>query len=120
MTVLSFGEKFMEKNPKSAEGIVTAIMKATRDLVKVGEYTDEFITIFLKYYKIDREKLVKIDLYDFDPDLQLRIQEKTLREMERVFAKNAQLTYQPPLSIEKIIETSYATKALQKLGPFKR
>lgn len=120
VTVLSFGEKFMEKNPKSAEGIVTAIMKATRDLVKVGEYTDEFITIFLKYYKIDREKLVKIDLYDFDPDLQLRIQEKTLREMERVFAKNAQLTYQPPLSIEKIIETSYATKALQKLGPFKR
>ncbi|RPJ08122.1 MAG: hypothetical protein EHM36_05870 [Deltaproteobacteria bacterium] len=118
VTVLSFGEKFMEKTPKLAEGMVAAIMKATRDLVRVGQYNDEFINIFLKYYKIDRDKLVKIDLYDFDPDL--RIQEKTLREMERVFARNEQLTYQPPLPIEKIVETSFAAKALQRLGPFKR
>lgn len=118
VTVLSFGEKFMEKNPKSAEGMVTAIMKATRDLVRVGRYTDDFIAIFLKYYKVDREKLVKIDLYDFDPDL--KIQEKTLREMERVFAKNGLLDYQPPLPIDKLVETSFSTKALQKLGPFRR
>jgi NitT/TauT family transport system substrate-binding protein len=118
VTVLSFGEKFMEKNPKSAEGMVTAIMKATRDLVRVGRYTDEFIAIFLKYYKVDRGKLVKIDLYDFDPDL--KIQEKTLREMERVFARNGLLDYQPPLPIDKLVETSFSTKALQKLGPFRR
>jgi NitT/TauT family transport system substrate-binding protein len=118
VTVLSFGEKFMVKSPLLAEKMVMAIMKATRDLVRVGEYTDEFINIFLKYYKIDRDKLVKIDLYDFDPDL--KIQEKTLREMERVFAKNGQLNYQPPLSIDKLVETSFATGALQKMGPFKR
>ncbi len=118
VTVLSFGEQFMAKSPLWAERMVVAIMKATRDLVRVGEYTDEFINIFLKYYKIDRDKLVKIDLYDFDPDL--KIQEKTLREMERVFAKNGQLNYQPPLSIDKLVETSFATKALQKMGPFKR
>jgi ABC-type nitrate/sulfonate/bicarbonate transport system substrate-binding protein len=118
VTVLSFGEKFMEKTPKLAEGLVTAIMKATRDLVRVGKYTDEFITIFLKYYRVDRDKLVKIDLYDFDPDL--RIQEKTLREMERVFGKNEQLNYQSPLPIERIIETSFVAKALQRLGPFKQ
>ena len=118
VTVLSYGEKFMEKSPKLAEAMTVAIMKATRDLVRVGKYTDEFIAIFLKYYKINRDKLVKIDLYDFDPDL--NIQEKTLREMERVFAKNDQLSYQPPLPIEKIIETSFAAKALQKLGPFSR
>jgi NitT/TauT family transport system substrate-binding protein len=115
---LSFGEKFMEKSPRLAEGVVMAIMKATRDLVRVGEYTDEFINIFLKYYKVDREKLVKIDLYDFDPDL--KIQEKTLREMERVFAKNGHLNYQPPVSIEKLIEPSLGVKALQRMGPFKR
>jgi NitT/TauT family transport system substrate-binding protein len=118
VTVLSFGEKFMEKNPKLAEGVVMAVMKATRDLVRVGEYTDEFINIFLKYYKIDRDKLVKIDLYDFDPDL--KIQEKTLREMERVYAKNGHLSYQPPLPIDKLVETSFATKALQRVGPFRR
>lgn len=118
VTVLSFGEQFMAKSPLWAERMVVAIMKATRDLVRVGEYTDEFINIFLKYYKIDRDKLVKIDLYDFDPDL--KIQEKTLREMERVFAKNGQLNYQPPLSIDKLVETPFATKALQKMGPFKR
>jgi len=118
VTVLSFGEKFMEKSPKLAEAMTVAIMKATRDLVRVGKYTYEFIGIFLKYYKINRDKLVKIDLYDFDPDL--KIQEKTLREMERIFAKNDQLSYQPPLPIERIIETSFAAKALQKLGPFSR
>lgn len=118
VTVLSFGEKFMERSPKLAEGLVAAIMKATRDLVRVGKYTDEFITIFLKYYRVDRDKLVKIDLYDFDPDL--RIQEKTLREMERVFGKNEQLNYQSPLPIERIIETSFVAKALQRLGPFKQ
>ena len=117
VTVLSLGEKFMEKTPKLAEGLVTAIMKATRDLVRVGKYTDEFVTIFLKYYKVDRDKLLRIDLYDFDPEL--RIQEKTLREMERVFAKNEQLSYQPPIPIERIIETSFVAKALQRLGPFK-
>ena len=118
VTVLSFGEKFMERSPKLAEAMVVAIMKATRDIVRVGKYTDELVAIFLKYYKIDREKLVKIDPYDFDPDL--KIQEKTLREMERVFAKNEQLSYQPPLPIEKIAESSFAAKALQKLGPFSR
>jgi NitT/TauT family transport system substrate-binding protein len=117
VTVLSFGEKFMAKSPILAERMVVAIMKATRDLVRVGEYTDEFINIFLKYYKIDRDKLVKIDLYDFDPDL--KIQEKTLREMERVYAKNGHLSYQPPLPIDKLVETSFATKALQRLGPFR-
>jgi len=117
VTVLSFGEQFMVKSPILAERIVAAIMKATRDLVRVGEYTDEFINIFLKYYKIDRDKLVKIDLYDFDPDL--KIQEKTLREMERVYAKNGHLSYQPPLPIDKLVETSFATKALQRLGPFR-
>lgn len=118
VTVLSFGEQFMVKSPILAERIVAAIMKATRDLVRVGEYTDEFINIFLKYYKIDRDKLVKIDLYDFDPDL--KIQEKTLREMERVYAKNGHLSYQPPLPIDKLVETSFATKALQRMGPFRR
>ena len=118
VTVLSFGEQFMAKSPILAERMVAAIMKATRDLVRVGEYTDEFINIFLKYYKIDRDKLVKIDLYDFDPDL--KIQEKTLREMERVYAKNGQLSYQPPLPIDKLVETSFATKALQRMGPFRR
>jgi len=118
VTVLSFGEKFMAKSPILAEKLVAAIMKATRDLVRVGEYTDEFITIFLKYYKIDRDKLVKIDLYDFDPDL--KIQEKTLKEMERVFAKNGHLSYQPPLPIDKLVETSFATKALQGTGSFRR
>jgi NitT/TauT family transport system substrate-binding protein len=117
VTVLSFGEQFMVKSPILAERMVAAIMKATRDLVRVGEYTDEFINIFLKYYKIDRDKLVKIDLYDFDPDL--KIQEKTLREMERVYAKNGQLNYQPPVAIEKLVEPSFATKALQRLGPFR-
>ena len=117
VTVLSFGEKFMGKSPILAERMVAAIMKATRDLVRVGEYTDEFINIFLKYYKIDRDKLVKIDLYDFDPDL--KIQEKTLREMERVFAKNGHLSYQPPLPIDKLVETSFATKAIQRMGPFR-
>jgi NitT/TauT family transport system substrate-binding protein len=118
VTVLSFGEQFMAKSPLWAERMVVAVMKATRDLVRVGEYTDEFINIFLKYYKIDRDKLVKIDLYDFDPDL--KIQEKTLREMERVYAKNGQLNYQPPLSIDRLAETSFAAKALQKMGPFKK
>jgi NitT/TauT family transport system substrate-binding protein len=117
VTVLSFGEKFMAKSPLLAERMVVAIMKASRDLVRVGEYTDEFINIFLKYYKIDRDKLVKIDLYDFDPDL--KIQEKTLREMERVYAKNGHLSYQPPLPIDRLVETSFATKALQRMGPFK-
>jgi ABC-type nitrate/sulfonate/bicarbonate transport system substrate-binding protein len=115
---LTLGEKFMEKSPRLAEGVVMAIMKATRNLVRVGEYTDEFISIFLKYYKIDREKLVKIDLYDFDPDL--RIQEKTLREMERVFAKNGHLNYQPPVAIEKLTEPAFGAKALQKMGPFRK
>ena len=118
VTGLTLGEKFMEKSPRLAEGVVMAIMKATRNLVRVGEYTDEFISIFLKYYKIDREKLVKIDLYDFDPDL--RIQEKTLREMERVFAKNGHLNYQPPVAIEKLTEHAFGAKALQKMGPFRK
>jgi bifunctional pyridoxal-dependent enzyme with beta-cystathionase and maltose regulon repressor activities len=73
---------------KSILSLEEAIMKATRDLIKAGQYTEEFINIFLKYYKIDRAKLVKIDLYDFDPNL--KIQEETLREMERVFGKNGQ------------------------------
>jgi NitT/TauT family transport system substrate-binding protein len=118
VTVLSFGEKFMTKSPLLAERMVAAIMKATRDLGRAGGYTDEFINIFLKYYKIDRDKLVKIDLYDFDPDL--KIQEKTLKEMERVYAKYGQLSYQPPLPIDKLVETSFATKALQMTGPFRR
>lgn len=118
VTVLSFGEKFMEKSPKLAEGVIAAIMKATRDLVKAGEYTEEFINIFLKYYKIDRDKLVKIDLYDFDPDL--KIQEKTLREMERIFSKNERLDYQPPLPMDKLIEPSFVASVIQKMGPFKK
>lgn len=118
VTALSFGEKFMEKNPKLAEGIIIAIMKATRDLVKAGGYTEEFINIFLKYYKVDREKLVKIDLYDFAPDLEIQIQ--TLREMERIFSKYGRLDYEPPLPSDKLIETSFRDTAVQKMGPFKK
>jgi len=118
VTVLSFGEKFMEKTPKVAEAVVRAIMKATRDLVKAGQYTEEFIDIFLKYYKIDRAKLVKIDLYDFDPNL--KIQEKTLREMERVFGKNGQLEYKQSLPLDRLIEPSLVKTVVQKMGPYKR
>jgi ABC-type nitrate/sulfonate/bicarbonate transport system substrate-binding protein len=118
VTVLSFGEKFMEKSPQFGDGVVMAVMKATRDLVRAGAYTEEYISIFQKYYKLDRDKLVKIDLYDFDPDL--RIQEKTLREMERIFHKNGQLDYSPPLALERLAESSFAVRALQKMGAFKR
>jgi len=120
VTVLSFGESFMEKSPKTAEAVIRAVMKATRDLVRAGQYTDEFINIFLKYYKIDRAKLVKIDLYDFDPNLNLTAQEQTLREMERVFRKNGQIEYKQALPMEKLIEPSFVNAALQKLGPFKK
>jgi NitT/TauT family transport system substrate-binding protein len=118
VTVISFGENFMEKTPKVAEAVVRAVMKATRDLVKAGQYTEEFISIFLKYYKIDRAKLVKIDLYDFDPNL--KIQGETLREMERVFGKNGQLDYKQSLPLDKLIEPSFVNAVVQKMGLYKK
>lgn len=118
VTALSFGEKFMEEHPALAQGIVTAVMKATRDLSKAGGYTEEFVSILLNYYKVGREKLLKIDLYDFDPDL--KIQTETLRQMERIFFANGRLDYKPHLPVDKLIETSFRDKAIQKLGPFKQ
>jgi NitT/TauT family transport system substrate-binding protein len=118
MTVLALGQKFMERSPKLAEGTIVAIMKATRDLVKAGGYTDEFIDIFLKYYKLERNTLVKIDPYAFDPDL--TVQQNTLREMERIFAKNGRLDYQPLVPMENLIETRFVSNALKELGVFKK
>jgi NitT/TauT family transport system substrate-binding protein len=118
VAALSFGEKFMENQPKLAQGMVVALMKATRDLVKAGGYTDEFVDIFLNYYQVSREKMLKIDLYDFDPDL--KIQTETLRSMEHIFSKNGRLDYEPPLPIDKLTEPSFRDRAVQQLGPFKR
>jgi NitT/TauT family transport system substrate-binding protein len=118
VTVLSFGGKFMQEKPELAEGMIVAVMKATRDLVRAGKYTDEFIEIFLKYYKVSRENLVKIDLYDFDPNLV--IQTKTLSEMERIFADAGRLDYKPPLPMNDLIEPKFRDLALEKLGPFKK
>ena len=114
-TVLFFNKEWAEKNPDVAERFMVAYLKAVRDLMlNDGWHSDENVKIIEKYTKVPADLIKKAVPPYVDPNLE--INKKSLMEQQFFLLKRGALTYSEPLLIDEIIDTSFAEKAVEKLG----
>jgi NitT/TauT family transport system substrate-binding protein len=87
--------------PDAARAIMTALRKAAADLAGPGYYAPDNIAAYAKYTKQPLEVLQKADRYDFKPDL--RIDQGTVIDMQRVFIDQGILLYKTPINEAQLV-----------------
>ncbi|MGB8267901.1 MAG: ABC transporter substrate-binding protein [Candidatus Velthaea sp.] len=87
--------------PDSARSVMTALRKAAAEIVGPGYYAPENLAAYAKYTKQPLEILAHADRYDFKADL--RIDQATVIDMQRVFIDQGILTYKSPINEVQLV-----------------
>jgi NitT/TauT family transport system substrate-binding protein len=87
--------------PDQARAIMTALRKAAGDIAGSGYYAPENLAAYAKYTKAPLDVLQHADRYDFKPDL--RIDQATVVDMQRVFIDQDILLYKAAINEAQLI-----------------
>jgi NitT/TauT family transport system substrate-binding protein len=87
--------------PDQARAIMTALRKAAADIAGPGYYAPENLAAYAKYTKQPLDVLQHADRYDFKPDL--RIDQSTVIDMQRVFIDQGILLYKTPINEVQLV-----------------
>jgi len=87
--------------PDQARAIMTALRKAAADIAGAGYYAPANLVAYAKYTKQPLDVLQHADRYDFKPDL--RIDQGTVLDMQRVFIDAGILLYKTPINEAELV-----------------
>ncbi len=123
VAVLLYSGDFIAKRPAVAERFMIAYLKAARvynDATAGGKFTgkgvDQVIQTIMKSTGLkDPELFKKMVPNGIDPDGRVNV--KSMANDLKFFADSGYL--ERPAKVEDVVDTSFAEKAVQKLGPYK-
>jgi NitT/TauT family transport system substrate-binding protein len=95
-----FGPSLL-RNHESASAVMTALRKAGAEIAGKGYYDPANLEAYAKYTKQPVDLIKSAPRYDFKPDL--RIDQSTLEDMQRVFLSDNILKYTPPLNEVRLV-----------------
>jgi NitT/TauT family transport system substrate-binding protein len=112
-----------ERNPRLAEGYVTALIRAFRDLQGDGWLRDENLRIVAKYTLATGRDVTQADIDAlkgfnrpyYDPNGVFDI-ERLSKQQAYYLQYSRLLTYTRPVDMRLMIDTNYAEKAVSALG----
>ncbi|MDI4232600.1 ABC transporter substrate-binding protein [Bradyrhizobium sp. Arg237L] len=123
VAVLLYGGDFIAKRPAVAERFMIAYLKAARvynDATAGGKFTgkgaDKVIQTIMKSTGLkDPDLFQKMVPNGIDPDGKVNV--KSMADDLKFFADNGYL--ERPAKVEDVVDSSFAEKAVQKLGSYK-
>ncbi|HVA36831.1 MAG TPA: ABC transporter substrate-binding protein [Candidatus Dormibacteraeota bacterium] len=89
------------KDPAAARAVLAAFVKGSRDVQGAAFYDPQNLAVFHTYTGLPVSLLRTIPHYDYDPDL--RVDRKTLADMQRVFRELKTLAYATPLNTADMV-----------------
>jgi len=89
------------KDPAAARKVREAFARGARDLQGDAFYEARNLDVFRTYTGLPTATLKTIPRYDYDPDL--RVDTKTLADMQKVFGELGVLAYSTPLNVNELV-----------------
>ncbi len=117
-TVVFFGGPFYRDRPAAAQGFVTALMRAARDLQGDAAKSDEHLRILAKYTHVSADVLRASVFNAWDPDL--TIAKDDLMDQQLVLIQHGRTELTQPLPIDRVVDERFQAAALARLGPARR
>lgn len=117
-TAVYYNNAWAEKNPRLAQGFMTAFLKSVRDLEGGGWKDPATLQILSKYTNTPVETITAAARPYGEPDGVVNI--SSLENQQAFFRQQGRLTYDQNLDLKPLIDSSYATEAVKTLGAFKR
>lgn len=113
-TAIYYNSAWAAKNPGPAQGFMTAYLKAVRDLEGGGWSDPATLQILSTYTRVPVETIAAAARPFGEPDGTVNV--PSLENQQRFFKQAGRLTYDQPLDIAALIDTSYAAQAVKTLG----
>lgn len=115
-TVIFANENFLKDNPEAATGLVTAYIKASRDLTGAGYNDPANLAIVEQYTKVPAALVAASvkPIYAVNGEINL----DGLATMQSFFRQRGLLEYDQDLDPASIVDTQYVDAALAALGPY--
>jgi NitT/TauT family transport system substrate-binding protein len=115
-TVIFANEDFLKNNPEAATGLVTAYLKASRDLTGDGFLDPTNLAIIEQYTKVPAALIAASVKPVYAVDGQINFD--GLAKLQTFFRERGLLEYDKDLDPKQIADTQYVDAALAKLGPY--
>ncbi|HET8522595.1 MAG TPA: ABC transporter substrate-binding protein [Thermomicrobiales bacterium] len=114
-TLIYGNNDFLKKNPDAATGLVTAYLKACRDLTGPGFKDPANLAIIEQYTKVPASLIADAvqPVYAVDGTINI----DGLNQLQQFFRERDQLEYDTNLDPASFIDTQYVDAALKTLGP---
>ncbi|MGH2558012.1 MAG: ABC transporter substrate-binding protein [Thermomicrobiales bacterium] len=115
-TLIYANESFLNDNPGAAAGLVTAYLKACRDLTGAGFKDPANLAIIEQYTQVPAALVASAvqPVYAVDGEIDV----DGLNKLQQFFRERGQLEYDEDLDPAGFIDTSYVDAALDELGPY--
>jgi NitT/TauT family transport system substrate-binding protein len=115
-TLVYANEDWASKNPEAAQGLVTADLKASRDLTGAGYKDPQNLAIIEQYTKVPAALVADAVQPIYAVDGQINVE--GLNKLQTFFRGLGELDYDTDLDPNSFIDTQYVDAALQELGPY--
>jgi NitT/TauT family transport system substrate-binding protein len=115
-TAVYYNSAWASKNPKLAQGFMSAYLKAAHDLENGGWSDPATLAILSKYTSVPAETISAAARPFGEPDGTVNI--ASLEKQQVFFREQGRLTYEQSLDIATLVDPSFAQEAVKNLGRF--
>ena len=116
ITVLFVNTSFTRANPGVDARMMTAILRASRDLYGKGWNQPDHVQILAKYTQLPPDVVQESVKPYVEPNGRLDLE--ALDRQQRYFLAHGMLQYAEPIPIEKMVDPGPGQEALRRLGEF--
>jgi NitT/TauT family transport system substrate-binding protein len=113
-TAVYYNAGWAQKNPRLAQGFMTAYLRSVRDLERGGWSDPATLAILSKYTNVPAETIAAAARPYGEPDGAINL--VSLQNQQTFFKQQGRLTYEQPLDLAPLIDGHYATEAVKLLG----
>jgi ABC-type nitrate/sulfonate/bicarbonate transport system substrate-binding protein len=117
-TLIYANNDWIEANPEAAQGLVTAYLKACRDLTGAGFKDPANLAIIEQYTQVPAALVADAVQPVYAVDGAFNIE--GLNKLQTFFRDQGLLEYDTDLDPSSFIDTRFVDAALQELGPYKQ
>ena len=113
-TAVYYNSAWAQKNPRLAQGFMTAYLTSVRDLERGGWQDPKTIEILSKYTSVPAETIAVAARPYGEPNGTVNL--ASLQNQQTFFKQAGRLTYEQPLDLAALINGTYASEAVKSLG----